>query len=153
MRAMEAVVAYLHFVTVLLLGMFLAAEYALCNEHLQPEHVRMLARIDLAYLACAGAVLVTGAVGVLAVGRSPWFHLANPLFWVKFVLFFCLILVAIHPSTRFIRWARALAQGQERIVSGGEIARVRRTIGFELAIVVAIPLIAAIVARGGAVRS
>lgn len=142
-----AFVAYLHVLAILAFAMLLSAEFFLCNEHLQPGHVVLLGRVDLAFLCAAATVMVSGVASVLFVGHSPWRYLSSPLFWAKFATFFVLLVVSIYPTFRFIAWRRSLAGGRDRITSGREIHRVRRVIALELALLALIPLFSALVSR------
>ncbi len=125
----------------------LGAEFFLCNEHLQPGHVRMLARIDFGYIVFAALVFVTGLLAVLAVGSGPWATLSQPLFWLKLAAFIALAVLSIFPTTRYSRWSRAIAAGEERILNGRDIVATRRMIGVELALLGAMPLLATVAAR------
>jgi putative membrane protein len=144
----ESAFAYLHFASILALTALLAAEYFLCNEHLQPGHVRLLARIDLGYLAAAIAVLATGLIRLIWFTKRPAFYLDNPFFFLKIALFIAVGLIAIAPTLQFLRWNRALDDGRVRVLSGADIARVRRFVGLELLLLAIIPLTAVLMARG-----
>jgi putative membrane protein len=146
---MEPAVAYLHFLAVMGVAACLGAEFFLCNEHLQPGHVRMLARIDFGYIVFAVLVFLTGLLAVLAVGRGPWATLSQPLFWLKLAAFVALAVLSIFPTTRYSRWSRAIAAGEERILNGRDIIATRRMIGVELALLGAMPLLATVAARVG----
>lgn len=145
---MEPFIAYLHFTSILALTGLLAAEYFLCNEHLQPGHVRLLARLDLAYLGAAVAVLATGIVRLLWFAKPSAFYLHNPVFYLKIALFIAVGLISIPPTRQFLRWNRSLREGHVRVLSGADIARVRRLIGLELVLLALIPLSAVLMARG-----
>lgn len=153
---MEIFAAYLHFISILVFAGMLAAECSLCNEHLQPGHVRLLARIDAAYIASAVLVLMSGILLLVGYDRHVWFTLTHPVFWSKFALFVAIGAVAVYPSLQFQRWNRAIAKGQERILTTRDIRRTRRVILVELAMLALVPLLAAWLARGAhpsAIRS
>lgn len=145
---METVAAYLHFVSIMAFAGLLAAECALCNEHLQPGHVRLLARIDAAYIAAAVLVLVSGLLLLVGYDRHVWSTLTHPVFWTKFGIFVALGGVAVYPSVQFQRWNRAIAKGRERILTTRDIRRTRRVILVELALLALVPLLAVWLARG-----
>lgn len=144
---MEPAIASLHYLAVMGVTACLGAEFFLCNEHLQPAHVRLLARIDFGYIVSAALVFLTGLAAVLMVGRGPLATLSQPGFWLKLGAFFGLALVSIVPASRFARWARAIAAGEERILSGREIAGTRRLIGIEFALLASLPVLSALDAR------
>lgn len=144
----EASFAYLHFVSILVLAGLLAAEFFLCNEHLQPGHVRLLVRIDAGTLVAALAALVTGIIRFGWFAKGTAFYLGNPLFYVKIALFIAIGLISMVPTMQFQRWNRALREGQARVLSGTDIARVRRLLALELALFALMPLAAVLMARG-----
>lgn len=146
--AVEASFAYLHFVSILALAGLLAAEFFLCNEHLQPGHVRLLVRIDAGTLVAALAALVTGIIRFGWFAKGTAFYLGNPLFYVKIALFIAIGLISIVPTMQFQRWNRALREGQARVLSGKDIARVRRLLALELTLFALMPLAAVMMARG-----
>lgn len=144
---METFATYLHFLTVFVLCSLLAAEFLLCNEHLQPGHLSLLLRIDAGYLVAVGLSLVTGFLLALADEKGAWFYFANPLFWIKLVLLLVVATLSVFPTLTFIRWNRAVALGRERILGGREIVRVRKFLASELALMASVPLVAVLVAR------
>lgn len=145
---MDPVFAYLHVVSILALAGLLAAEFFLCNEHLQPGHVRMLVRIDLGYLGAAAAVLATGIVRAIASPKPADFYVHNPVFYLKIALFLAIGLVSIVPTLQFLGWNRSLREGRTRVLSGADIQRVRRLIALELTLLALVPLCAVLIARG-----
>lgn len=144
---MEPVIASLHYLAMMAVTACLGAEFFLCNEHLQPGHVRLLARIDFGYILSAALVFLTGLAAVLMVGRGPLATLSQPAFWAKLGAFIALAVVSIGPTSRYSRWARAIEAGEERILTGREIAGTRRLIGAELALLASLPVLSALGAR------
>jgi len=144
----EIFAAYLHLGSIMVFASLLSAEAALCNEHLQPGHVRLLARIDAAYIAAAVLVLLSGILLLIGYDRHVWFTLTHPVFWTKFALFVAIGAVAVYPSLQFQRWNRAITDGRERILTTRDIRRTRRVILVELALLVLVPLLAVWLARG-----
>ena len=126
----------------------LTAEWALCNEHLQPGHVRLLARIDVAYIAAAVFVLLSGLLLLVGYDRHVLSTLTHPAFWTKFAIFVALGILAVYPSLQFQRWNRALSTAQDRILTTRDIHLTRRVILVELALLAIVPLLAAWLARG-----
>ena len=144
---MEIFAAYLHFTAIMAFAGLLTAEWMLCNEQLQPDHVRLLARVDAAYVATAVVVLLSGGLLLVGYDRHVWYTLTHPIFWAKFVVFVVIGLVAIYPSLQFQRWNRAIAAGRERILTTRDIRWTRRVILVEIALLAVLPLLAAWLAR------
>ena len=100
---MEAVAAYLHLLSLLTFAGLLAAQCMLCNEHLQPGHVTMLARVHHATLATAACVFVTGVLLLFGFSRGVWFHLTSPVFWIKLVLYVAIVVLTVYPMSQYLR--------------------------------------------------
>jgi putative membrane protein len=131
----------------------LASQTLICNRELQPPAVRLLTRIDAVYLAAAILALATGLLRVFLGTRGSAFYLSNPVFYIKLALFVAVGLTSIPPTRQFLRWNRALAAGEGRVLTGAQIASVRRYLLLELALLAFIPLCAALITRGvGAAR-
>ena len=144
---MEAVAAYLHLLSLLTLAGLLAGQCMLCNEHLQPGHVTMLARVHHATLATAACVFVTGVLLLFGFSRGVWFHLTSPVFWIKLVLYVAIVVLTVYPMSQYLRWNRAIAEGRMRVLTTRDIRRTRRVIGVQLAILAVIPLLSVWLAR------
>jgi len=145
---MDALAAYLHFFSILLLAGMLVAQCALCSRDLQPPQVQMLARLDMLYLVAAVLVLATGLGRLFIAPKGASFYFMNPVFYIKIALFLAVGLVSVMPTLQFIRWNRALKAGEGRVLRDPDIQTVRRYIALELLLLAFIPLAAVLMARG-----
>jgi putative membrane protein len=144
---MEPLLAYLHYLAIIVLGGFLTAELIVCRPPLGPEQVRLLPRLDVVFFAGAILALLTGLLRLFVYAKGVSFYLPNPSFHAKMALYVTIALISIVPTMRFIRWRRALDAG------GGPpdvaaVTRVRRLIHVELALLALMPLMAVLMARG-----
>jgi putative membrane protein len=144
----EALVAYAHVLSILLLGMCLAYELILYRRGLALREARLLLRIDLLYLFAALAVLASGLLRVFAVGKGSAFYLDNPVFYAKLALFLGVALLSLPPTFHYLRWRPALAAGQAPEVPEPVYRRIRRYLHAEMTLFLLIPLLAALLARG-----
>jgi putative membrane protein len=144
----EALVAAVHFVSILLAAMLLAAELALYRPALGAREARLLGRVDLLYFLAALAILGSGLLRVFAVGKGAAFYLENPVFYAKLGLFLTVALLSVPPTLHFLGWRKALAAGQQPLVTEREYRRVRRFLLAEGAVFFAIPWLAVALARG-----
>ena len=144
---MEPLLAYLHYLSIILLGGFLTAELVLCRLDLGPSEIRRLPRLDIAFFAAALLALATGLLRLFFYAKGVGFYLPNPAFIVKMALYVTIALMSIIPTRRFIAWRRALDAGGAP-PDAATIARVRRLLHLELALAALIPLAAVLMARG-----
>src|SRR3990167_4194629 len=99
----EAIAAYLHYLSIFLLFALLTLEHGLFKQPLDLQRARRLLRIDAAYGASAGLVLVTGAVRAVWFGKGLDYYLHNGLFHAKLGLFVLIGLLSILPTKLFLR--------------------------------------------------
>ena len=144
---MEPLVAYLHYLSIILTGGFLVAELVTCRAGMTAEQARRLAIIDIVFFASALAALATGLLRLFFYAKGVGFYTGNPAFWAKMALYVIIAALSIKPTRTFTRWKRTVA-GSGAAPTGAEIAGVRRFIHIELGLLTLIPLMAVLMARG-----
>ena len=144
---MEPLVAYLHYLSIILTGGFLVAELVMCRAGMTAEQARRLAIIDIVFFASALAALATGLLRLFFYAKGVGFYTGNPAFWAKMALYVIIAALSIKPTRTFTRWKRTVA-GSGAAPTGAEIAGVRRFIHIELGLLTLIPLMAVLMARG-----
>lgn len=145
---LESFLAYAHFVSILALVVFLTSEAALCRvEWMNAAVVRRLARLDFIYMLAAIAVLLSGVARTVWGMKGPGWYWHQPLLHAKIAIFIVIGLLSIRPTILFMRWRKALdADGS--LPSEPEVRMARRWILIEAHLLVVIPLLAALLARG-----
>ncbi|MGH8353472.1 MAG: DUF2214 family protein [Pseudomonas sp.] len=144
----QAIAAYLHFLSIFLLFALLVLEHRLFKLPLDLERARSLIRIDIAYGLAAGLVLVTGAARVFWYGKGLAYYLHNGLFHAKLGLFLLIALLSALPTFCFLNWRNALKAGQLPDVGPRQAKLVIMAIRLELLLLLFLPLLAALLARG-----
>ena len=147
-----ALVAALHYLALALgLGGVFARGLQLRELRRSPHDVRALAalfRADNAWGAAAVLWIATGLLRVFAgLEKGSQFYLRNGFFYTKMGLFLLVLLLEVFPMITFIRWRIARAKSSAPIAQApfGSLIRLN---DFETAIVVLIPFVAALMARG-----
>jgi putative membrane protein len=144
----EAIVAYLHFVSVLALAGLLVAELLLYRRGLTAGGAAVLQRVDLAFGLAAAGVLVTGVVRVFWVGKGAAYYLGNPVFHALWIGFVAVALISLAPTLHFLRWGRGPRQGQAPVIPERSFKLVRRALMTEVHLLAILPLLAVLMARG-----
>jgi putative membrane protein len=144
----EAIAAYLHYLSIFLLFALLTLEHRLFKLPLDLDRARSLMRIDIAYGLSAGLVLASGAARVLWFGKGLAYYLHNSLFHAKLGLFILVALLSILPTVVFFNWRNDLRAGQVPQVSARQGTLVIMSIRLELLLLLILPLLAALMARG-----
>ncbi|WP_277372903.1 DUF2214 family protein [Pseudomonas sp. AA-38] len=144
----NAFFAYLHFIAIFALFALLSIEHVLFKAPLDLLRARSLMITDIAYGVCAGVVLLTGLARVLWFGKGTAYYLGNALFHAKVGLFILAALLSIMPTYVFFNWRNALQAGQVPEPSPRQITLVTWSIRLELLLLLVIPLLATLMARG-----
>ncbi len=116
-----------------------------------PDDARALKGLFAADSVWGAAALLwigTGLVRLFAgLDKTPAFYLRNGFFWVKMGLFLLVFALEILPMVTFVRWRLIRARGGDPL-AGAPLGRLIALNDAEVALVLAIPLVAALMARG-----
>lgn len=147
--AVVAVVfAWLHLVAVGLAAGLLLSEYWLCRRIPDRQQVKLLGTVDLGYFLALTGSLATGLARVLFFAQDTAYYLANRLFWLKIALFLAIGLLALFPTLQFIRWNREARTAPAFAPLTRELERVKGSLALQLGLMLLLPLISILVARG-----
>jgi uncharacterized membrane protein len=100
------------------LAAVLAAEWALVRRGMAAADIRRLARVDGAYGAVAGVVIIAGVSRVIWGAKPAEFYLESTTFWLKMAAVAAVALLSIRPTIRYIGWRRALDADPSRPAVG-----------------------------------
>src|SRR5262245_1556380 len=140
--------AYLHFLGMMTLMATLVAEHVTLQSQMTRLHIQRLAMSDLFYGIAAGIVFLTGLLRFAYFGKGIHFYLGNPLFYLKVGMFLLVALISVYPTMRFLAWRKMLKQDQMPAVDTQRVTRLRAVIRLELGLLIVIPLLAVLMARG-----
>lgn len=144
----SALFAFLHHAAAFMVVAAVFTELVLMRAPLTANSAQSLARIDAMYGASALLLLGVGLVRVFYTEKGADYYFGNGPFLLKLSLFIAVGLLSIYPTMRFLRWRKALRQGQEPIVDEDTRRRMRMIIHLELVALFVIMLCAALMARG-----
>ncbi|MGX5220958.1 DUF2214 family protein [Pseudomonas segetis] len=144
----EAIAAYLHYLSIFGLFALLSIEHVSFSKELDVARARRLVITDLAYGVCAGLVLLTGLVRVIWYGKGWQYYISNSLFHTKVGLFILVGLLSAYPTYVYLNWRNTLKAGQAPVISRREKLLVTMIIRLELLLLLIIPLLATLMARG-----
>ncbi|MCY1287483.1 hypothetical protein D3C76_1031210 [compost metagenome] len=143
-----AIAAYLHFISIFMLFALLALEHHLFRLPLDLQRARSLVIVDLAYGLFAGLVLLTGVARAIWFAKGPEYYLYNGLFITKVGLFILVGLLSSYPTFTYLNWRNELKAGREPVVGPRQGKAVLWTIRLELLVLLFLPLLATLMARG-----
>lgn len=135
-----------HLAVFALVGIFFA-EFVLLRPGITGDQLRRLGRLDGAYGALAGAVVVIGVLRVIF-GNAGWeFYVGNWAFWLKMAAFVLVGLLSVPPTLRILAWSRALKTDPGFTPDAADLQRTRRLVHIEAAVLLLIPVFAAMIPR------
>jgi len=139
---LELSIRYVHFLGIFLLAATLITQNLWLGSRVEKHLFRKLVTIDGVYGASAAVVILTGLTMWLWVGKPSVFYTQNNLFLLKFGLFIVVGLLSAVPTLFFIRQRKST---REFIDIPSILIGIKR---LELALLMFIPLLAVLMARG-----
>jgi len=121
----------------------LSLEMFLYRTEVAGTVARRLARIDAVFGASALVMLGTGLMRLFIFGKPVSYYMKNGLFHVKITLFVLIVLLSIYPTITFIKNRMTPSDG--KAVYPGAVGILLK---IEMVILLAIPLLAVMMARG-----
>jgi putative membrane protein len=110
--------------------------------------LRRLTKVDAGYGAAAGLVIAIGVCRVIWGAKGADFYLSNPWFWAKMASFATIGLLSIPPTLALLKWRRRTDAAF--LPPDADIARLRRFVHAEVALLALVVVFAAAMARNGA---
>ena len=144
----DALLAYLHFVSIIVMVALLAVELAVCQPGTAGLTLTRLRRIDGAYGMFAALTLASGVARLMWGAKGSAFYLGNPVFHAKFTLFVAVGLLSILPTMQYFKWTASFKRDVRFVPAPQAILRVRKLIMVQMLLLAAIPLAATLMARG-----
>lgn len=140
--------AWLHYLAMMFLAAALIAEHLMFSPRPDRAMARKIVIVDLIYGISLLVALLTGIGRMFHGGKGALFYMQNAAYHTKFTLFVVMALVWIYPAVKFFGWRRALKAGDTPTMSESDSRRVLMAIRIQLLILVFLPLLAAMMARG-----
>jgi putative membrane protein len=145
---MAALFAFLHHVSAFTLFAAIVVEFALIRSTLTVESARKILLFDMILGISALVLLLVGLTRVFLYEKGAYYYFHNWAFHTKLTLFVLLGLLSIIPTREFLRWRSSVKAGEVPKVEPGKLKTVRTVIHAEMAGVVLILLMAALMAKG-----
>lgn len=140
----EILTRYSHFLFIITMSAALVGEALLIKPEMDRTALKRLAKLDAVYGLSALLLVAAGLVLWFAVGKPAEFYTKNPVFHVKLSLAVILGLVSIYPTVFYIKNSRGPATEQLVALPNS----IRFAVYIQLAILIIIPLLATLMAKG-----
>jgi putative membrane protein len=133
-----------HHILAFLLIAILAVELTLVRPGMTQADRRMVGRVDAAYGLVALALLLMGLWRAYAFEKGLGFYIESPWFLLKLGTFVLVALLSVPPTLAFRAWGKR----GDSLPSPQEIRRTRNWMHAQAALLLIIPVAAALMARG-----
>jgi putative membrane protein len=141
---MEIILRYLHFISVFAIVGALVSEHLLLKSTLSRKEILRLSKIDGVYgLAVLSLLGVGMTLWLGGIGKPTEFYSSNPVFHIKLTLFVVIGLLSVYPTVFFIKQAKG--DPIEMVAIPKSIFWMVR---FELLILLIMPILAGLMAKG-----
>ena len=114
---MSAIVAYIHYLGIILCFGALMFERLVLKQNLSKNETISIIVADVIYGIAGLAILITGILRVRYYGQGGEFYTGNPIFWIKVSLYILLGLISLYPTNTYILWAIPLSKNKLPIIS------------------------------------
>ena len=128
----------------------LSLQTVLLSRPLDAGALRSLVGIDRGYGTTAGLLLLAGVARVIWGAKGADYYLHNPWFHAKLGAFVLAALLSIWPTLSYLGWRRQATRDAAWTLDPARLARVRTIVRIELVLVALIFVLAAGMARHGA---
>ncbi len=145
----DLILAIAHHLLIFLLAAVLTAEIVVVRPAISSGAIELVARVDGAYGAIAGLILVVGIGRVFLSPKGAGYYLTNVWFWLKMAAFLITGLLSIGPTRQLILWRRRAAADPGFTPPASEVIAARRFMWSEVVAFAFIPAFAAVMARYG----
>jgi putative membrane protein len=146
-RMYYELVRLLHFAAIFAFAGALVIENMAIKPQITGEDARNLAKVDAVCGISAICVLVFGLTLWLWVGKPSEFYSSNPIFHAKIGLFTLMVLCAIVPTVFFNKHRKSEAE----VIEVPQVLRL--LLKFQIVLLVIIPVLALLMARGIGISS
>jgi putative membrane protein len=144
---MPIVVAWIHYVSVMLLIASLLGEHLLLKQELTPTEARAVQRLDIIYGGSATLVLVTGIMRMY-LEKGATYYLQSGPFHALLGLFILVAVLSIYPTVAFLRWRADTRAGRGQQLKPGQFKKIQMILRVEMTLMLLAPLFATWMAHG-----
>ncbi|HVX77378.1 MAG TPA: DUF2214 family protein [Bradyrhizobium sp.] len=145
--AWPIIVAWLHYVSIMLMIASLLGEHLTLKQELAMAQARTIQRLDIIYGGSATVVLITGVMRMFLEKGVAYYnqHIGVHILVGIFVL---VALLSIYPTVIFLRWRSDTRSGKGQQLTRGQYRNMQMIIRAEMALLLLAPFFATWMAHG-----
>jgi putative membrane protein len=141
------VVAFIHYVAIMLLIASLLGEHLVLKQALTAAEARTLQRLEIIYGGSAALVLVTGIMRMY-LEKGTAYYLQNGPFHALLGVFVVVALLSIYPTVVFLRWRADTRAGRGQQLAAGQLKKLQMILRVEMTLMLLAPFFATWMAHG-----
>jgi putative membrane protein len=145
--AWPVIVAWIHYVAVMLLMASLLGEHVLLKQELTAAEARAVQRLDIIYGGSAALLLVTGIMRIYLEKGVAYYMQSGP-FHALLGVFVVVALLSIYPTVVFLRWRAATRAGRGQQLEPGQLKTLQMVLRLEMTLMLVAPFFATWMAHG-----
>ena len=145
---MHTFIQYIHVLGIMILMGSLIAEYLIAKMKITKESIRMLSITNSMFLISLVVVLISGLFRWFMFGKGNDFYMTNPFFHTKLTLYIIMAVVAFFPGRKIKKWKKQLNNDSSFQIAEKELKSLFLLFRIEFLLIIIIPLLAVLVARG-----
>jgi putative membrane protein len=145
--AWPIIVAWLHYVAIMLLIASLLGEHLLLKPELTVVDARTIQRLDIVFGASAAVVLISGILRMFLEKGAAYYnqHIA---FHILFGIFVVAALLSIYPTLIFLRWRADTKAGRGQQLAPAQFKKIQMIVRVEMTLLLVAPFFATWMAHG-----
>ena len=145
--AWPIIVAWIHYVSIMLLIASLLGEHLLLKQELTAAQAQTIQRLDTVYGASAAIVLISGILRMFLEKGAAYYnhHIA---FHLLFGIFVIAALLSIYPTLIFLRWRSDTAAGRGQQLAPDQFKKIQMILRVEMTLLLLAPFFATWMAHG-----
>lgn len=141
---LEILIRYLHFISIFAMVSAVVAEHLLLKKQMTRSEILRISIVDAIYGISAILVVAMGLTLWFGVGKPAEFYTKNWIFHTKITLFIIMALLSIYPTIFFLRNRKGKDMDELVDIPKNIVMLIR----LELLLVIIIPLLATLMAKG-----
>jgi putative membrane protein len=145
--AWPIIVAWLHYVAVMLMVASLLGEHLFLKPELTLPQAKAIQRLDIIYGLSATAVLVTGIFRMF-LEKGPAYYDHHIAFHVLVGIFVVAAVLSIYPTIVFLRWRANTKTGKGQQLAAAQFRKIQIIVRVEMALLLLAPFFATWMAHG-----
>jgi putative membrane protein len=145
--AWPIIVAWIHYVAIMLLIASLLGEHLLLKPELTAVQARTIQRLDIVYGSSAVIVLITGIMRMfLEKGVAYYNH--HIAFHILFGIFVIAGVLSIYPTRLYLRWRSDILAGRGQQLAPAQFRKIQMIVRVEMTLLLLAPFFATWMAHG-----